>query len=732
MMNQKQFQEYGRKLFCLVGLISLILSVFCLTNAGTASAQGLASGSPSPAVSGMWITVTNTSEDINGDTSSPAALIANPGPDGISLSEAITAAEATVEYDAIQFDAALSGAVINVVVGLPVIGQGNLMINGDINEDGTPDIILDGSSSARDTGFILYGASHVAIRGFEVRNFSKNGISISPNKAGGAAVVEDISIYQNTISYAAMTAIEVGVWMQDHTAIRDVEIVSNILLYNHCGVSVYAGMGDGAMDNEISGIKILSNTIDEPGYTIGVFISPSSWNGLSRNTIRDVEIRGNLISEHSNSSILVDSSNQASCNDNVTEDIVIADNRIDGQHVTIEIVGASGFNAMHNRISNIAITGNTLTGGGIQFSVATNMGTNYNLISGVTVDRNHISACLANGIYMIAGSGGAQYNRLENVVLRSNFINDCSDAGILMHGDTSYSPNNTIDNVTLTNLTLVNNGNSWAGGLNINTKDASNTITGVSLANSILWGNEGGDAIRGALVPDSVSYSLLGDVRFLGTNDNIYVTPGFADAATGDYRLQAGSPCVDTGDPSGASIGAQDLAQAIRLWDGNGDASAVVDRGAWEYSAIAIQDMDVLGNGIAIPNGDIVPVLWDGTDFGAAGLGGEPVQQGFTIENSGAAALNLSGEPRVEISGTDAGDFAVVSQPDSPVNGGESLTFTIEFTPGATGLREATLSIASDDPDEAPYTFSIQGSGVIQTIATVEKIYLPLVLRPAD
>ena len=39
------------------------------------------------------LVVTNTSDVVNGDTSSPAALIANPGPDGISLREAIEATE---------------------------------------------------------------------------------------------------------------------------------------------------------------------------------------------------------------------------------------------------------------------------------------------------------------------------------------------------------------------------------------------------------------------------------------------------------------------------------------------------------------------------------------------------------------------------------------------------------------------------------------------------------------
>ncbi|MGD0668622.1 MAG: hypothetical protein ABSB23_13760 [Bryobacteraceae bacterium] len=44
---------------------------------------------------GTVITVTNATSAVNGDTSSVKALMANPGPDGISLYEAITATTTT-------------------------------------------------------------------------------------------------------------------------------------------------------------------------------------------------------------------------------------------------------------------------------------------------------------------------------------------------------------------------------------------------------------------------------------------------------------------------------------------------------------------------------------------------------------------------------------------------------------------------------------------------------------
>ncbi|MGI6250065.1 MAG: choice-of-anchor D domain-containing protein [Anaerolineaceae bacterium] len=666
---------------------------------------------------GKTLIVTNTNEELNGDLSSPAALIANPGPDGISLREAIIAAEASAEFDVIRFHETLKGAQISTLESVPPIEVGNLLIDGDVDSDGSPDITLDGTNSARDTCFQVYGGSNVFIRGFIVRNFTNNAVAISPDPAKGKPVVSGIIVYQNDLSSTLNNAVDMTMWQMDHTAIRNVEIVENNLHDSRAGVVVHAGMGDGASNNEVEGIKIISNIINNPGYNIGVFISPASSNGISNNAIRNVEIRGNHMSNHENTTILIDASNQTNCNNNIAENILIADNWLDGLDVTIEALSESGKYSYGNQLSNITITGNVISTGGIQFSGATGEGAHDNVISNVLIERNLIHDCMANGIYLTAGTGGAYQNTLENVILRSNVMYDNNDAGILVRGDYYTSPNNTINDVTITNQTLVNNGNSWAGGINIDTKDASNTITGISFTNSILWGNAGSDAIRGSLVPDLVvANNILNDTRFTGAYSNFYQDPLFADPAAYNYQLQASSPGVDSGDPLGASIGALDLDARLRLWDGDSNGIAVLDRGAYEFGAIKMQEMNVRANGVTILDGDALPAPWDGTDFGAAELDASPVEQIFTIENTGEAALNLTGNPVVAIGGTHAGEFTVLAQPASQVAAGGFVSFTIEFTPQAVGLRQAMVSIASDDTDENPYTFAIQGTGTAPEI----------------
>ncbi|MCI0538062.1 MAG: choice-of-anchor D domain-containing protein, partial [Verrucomicrobiales bacterium] len=125
----------------------------------------------------------------------------------------------------------------------------------------------------------------------------------------------------------------------------------------------------------------------------------------------------------------------------------------------------------------------------------------------------------------------------------------------------------------------------------------------------------------------------------------------------------------------------------------------------------AAPEMDVQGNAISIADGDVTPSASDATDVGSADVTSSSVDRVFTIANLGSANLNLTGTPRVQVSGANAADFSVTVQPASPVAPSGSTTFTVHFDPSALGLRSATISVANDDADENPYDFAIQGTG---------------------
>ena len=128
---------------------------------------------------------------------------------------------------------------------------------------------------------------------------------------------------------------------------------------------------------------------------------------------------------------------------------------------------------------------------------------------------------------------------------------------------------------------------------------------------------------------------------------------------------------------------------------------------------LSLPEIRVLGNGVSILDGETFANEVNGSDFGDASVGGAAVSRTFTIENIGGTPLDLTGMPRVAISGPDAGDFALTVAPSTPVAvAGGTTTFTIEFTPGAVGVSNAVLSIANSDLDEDPFDFAIQGRTV--------------------
>lgn len=130
-------------------------------------------------------------------------------------------------------------------------------------------------------------------------------------------------------------------------------------------------------------------------------------------------------------------------------------------------------------------------------------------------------------------------------------------------------------------------------------------------------------------------------------------------------------------------------------------------------------EINVQGNGTSIVSGDATPSTSDDTDFGSVLVTSGTISRSFTIQNSGKGPLYLTGSPKVAISGTNASDFTVTTQPVSPIAATSgTTTFTVLFDPSTTGARTATLSIINDDSDENPYNFNLQGTGYAAPTAT--------------
>lgn len=99
--------------------------------------------------------------------------------------------------------------------------------------------------------------------------------------------------------------------------------------------------------------------------------------------------------------------------------------------------------------------------------------------------------------------------------------------------------------------------------------------------------------------------------------------------------------------------------------------------------------------------------------FTLPGAGNE-AQREFRITNSGNVPLNIEGA--TTFTGPAAADYDIsglfAGNPFVNIAPGESQAFTVTFNPSTTGVRNAVISIANNDPDEDPYTFALTGVGI--------------------
>jgi len=125
-------------------------------------------------------------------------------------------------------------------------------------------------------------------------------------------------------------------------------------------------------------------------------------------------------------------------------------------------------------------------------------------------------------------------------------------------------------------------------------------------------------------------------------------------------------------------------------------------------TSVSASEIDVQGNGITIADGDISPSITDWTDFGTTSIG-VGITRTHTIRNTGNVNLNIGA---ITFSGANPGDFAVTTPPAAVVAPGGSTTFVITFNPLSNGIKNATISMVNNDPNENPYNYNLTGTVV--------------------
>lgn len=273
---------------------------------------------------------------------------------------------------------------------------------------------------------------------------------------------------------------------------------------------------------------------------------------------------------------------------NETKNIVVRGNLVSGTLVWgITVASGLGAGGSSNSVHDIQIQANTITsdtvanailiwtaGGGPPIGNRNETG---NQIAHVTLDSNRITVGSAKGTQppgagAIRVVGGGDFGRdgiVKDIQIVNNLLTQGDDLVELI-GGTRDSQGNQLDGINFVNNTFAQSGNS---SLRITSNEdgaINNTISGVTVSNTIFAGS-----ITGEVIALMIHSSIIAQSNFAGVNGNIQADPKFVDPAQSDFHLQASSLAID----AGTSIGAPstDL-------DGLARPEGHIDIGAYEFA----------------------------------------------------------------------------------------------------------------------------------------------------
>ncbi len=260
------------------------------------------------------LVVDTASDDLDGTTTSIAALLANKGADGkISLREAITAANNTANgpggADRISFAIGTGTQTISLASALPSI-TGALIIDGrtQTGYGGTPLIVIDANGLAA-TGIQLGAAADGStVRGLVLRDFTGNAIQIDAGSDGNTIAGNDIGSFgSGGLNLGSTeTNLGAGVWVagagntiggllaEDRNVIggnANGVIVSGAAASNNTIAGNYIGTdatGNAAAANTFDGVRIEAGAT---ANTVGGATSAHR-NVISGNGSEGVEVNG--------------------------------------------------------------------------------------------------------------------------------------------------------------------------------------------------------------------------------------------------------------------------------------------------------------------------------------------------------------------------------------------------------------------------------------------------------
>ena len=713
------------------------------------------------------VTVDTTSDDSDGDTSSIANLLADPGKDGkISLREAIEAANnsggGTIEFDILPSDPGYDPVSkvwsISVTSPLPPLSGGSISIDG-YTQTGAQEatdthlailkIVIEGSGAGGSTYGMRIWSVNNTIKGLVINQFQNFGIDISGTSA------EYNIISGNYIGTDAEGGIDLGngggVWIynSDNNTIGgstpgDLNVISG---NDGRGVRI----GENATGNTVSGNNIGTNAKGtlEIGNTLeGVYIEQ----GSQDNTIGGTMIvNSNIISGNGGDGISILSNSTG--------------NIISGNYIGIDVYGS---NALGNNDSGVRIEGgahHNFVGGNTdgERNIISSNGSNGVIVSGSgtyenTISGNYIgtdvsgSKALGNidsGVYIKAGA----FNNLiggntdgERNIISSNGSNGVSVSGSGTNGNTISGNYIGTDSIGTSPL-----GNAYSG-VYIFIGAQNNTIGGSTVGElNVISGNDGhGVILNGS---DITGNTVIGN--YIGTDTN--GTSALANASSGIFIYggannntiggsTVGERNVISGNGhNGVEIhgsGTSDntiLGNYIGI-DSTGGSSLDNDRGVYIYGGAS---NNTIGGSTSGAGNIISGNSSDGVEVDGSSTTGNTISQNSIFSNYAkgielnedanggipAPVIDSTSVGSVNISGTACNNCTVEVFANSDTDG-EGKTYIGTTTADPSGNFSITVSSLSNPYLTATATDSRGTSEFSEVfISTVREIFLPLVMR---
>jgi hypothetical protein len=188
-----------------------------------------------------------------------------------------------------------------------------------------------------------------------------------------------------------------------------------------------------------------------------------------------------------------------------------------------------------------------------------------------------------------------------------------------------------------------------------------------------------------------ISYGAI-CVDQTGQNGNISADPVFVNPVTSDFHLQATSPVIDAGSNNASGLPTKDISGNDRILDGNGDCTATVDLGAYEFARSSVLTLS--------------PAI---LSFADQDIGSTSALLSSKITNTASTPVTVC---HFSISG----DFSQMNTCGSAIPSKGTCSVNVSFTPTAHGARSGFLQVITNNAG-SPQSISLSGKGVLPAVS---------------